>query len=111
MTMDSRRPDSDSDPDPDSNSDRRLHLLPFVRASHLAPDEKEGPVWLIDGLWMKGGVGILGGAPKSALCRARHNPDHPASRIMPRACLTSLRTRWIPGAGVPWTRHNHRLFR
>ena len=64
MTMDFRRPDCD--PDPDSNSDRRLHLLPFVRASHLAPDEKEGPVWLIDGLWMKGGVGILGGAPKSA---------------------------------------------
>jgi len=43
-----------------------LPLLPFVRASELAPDEKEGPAWLIDGLWMKGGVGILGGAPKSA---------------------------------------------
>jgi len=47
-------------------SDADKDLLPFVRASQLAPEEKGGPAWLIDGLWVKGGVGIIGGAPKVA---------------------------------------------
>ena len=44
----------------------RVELLPFVRASELAPEDKEGPGWLIEGLWVEGGVGLIGGAPKSA---------------------------------------------
>ncbi len=46
-------------------SDGDTDLLPFVRASQLAPEEKGGPVWLIEGLWVEGGVGLIGGAPKS----------------------------------------------
>jgi hypothetical protein len=38
-------------------------LLPVVRAAHL-DDAHEKPAWLIEGLWARAGVGILGGAPK-----------------------------------------------
>ena len=57
--------------------------LPVVRASDL-DTASHAPRWLIESLWTASGVGVLGGAPKSMLCRVRHNMDHPASRIMPR---------------------------
>lgn len=38
-------------------------LLPVVRAAHL-DDALEKPPWLVEGLWARAGVGILGGAPK-----------------------------------------------
>ena len=38
-------------------------LLPVVRAAHLEElrDERR---WLVDSLWARSGVGIIGGAPK-----------------------------------------------
>lgn len=38
-------------------------MLPVVRAAELG-DEEPGRAWLIDQLWARGAVGILGGAPK-----------------------------------------------
>lgn len=38
-------------------------LLPVVRAAHL-DEANEKPPWLVEGLWARAGVGILGGAPK-----------------------------------------------
>jgi AAA domain len=43
-----------------------LDLLPVVAACQLAPGEPKGPGWLVNGLWVHSGVGIIGGAPKSA---------------------------------------------
>ena len=40
--------------------------------------------WLIEGLWVAEGVGIVGGNPKAGLWCARHKPAHAASRLMPR---------------------------
>ncbi len=37
--------------------------LPIVRAADIA-DTEEGPRWLVEPLWARAGVGILGGAPK-----------------------------------------------
>ncbi len=37
--------------------------LPVVRAADIA-DTEEGPRWLVEPLWARAGVGILGGAPK-----------------------------------------------
>lgn len=43
-----------------------LDLLPVVPACELAPGEPKGPGWLVEGLWVQSGVGIIGGAPKCA---------------------------------------------
>lgn len=37
--------------------------LPVVRAADIA-DTEQGPRWLVEPLWARAGVGILGGAPK-----------------------------------------------
>ena len=37
--------------------------LPVVRAADIA-DSEDGPRWLIEPMWARAGVGILGGAPK-----------------------------------------------
>ncbi len=37
--------------------------LPVVRAADIA-DSEDGPRWLVEPLWARAGVGILGGAPK-----------------------------------------------
>jgi hypothetical protein len=58
--------------------------LPTCRAAALQTGGSQGIPWRIDQVWA-GGVGILGGPPKCALCRARHNAHYPAPRIMPRA--------------------------
>src|SRR3984893_14483965 len=38
--------------------------LPTVRAALLAEPEKDEEPWLIEGLWMREAVGIIGGEPK-----------------------------------------------
>ncbi len=60
-------------------------MQPFAvtRIAHIqAPDSDQR--WLVENLWAEQAVGFIGGTPKYGLCRARHNPDYPASRIMPR---------------------------
>lgn len=39
--------------------------LRVVQAAKLRSRELEQPVWLVDGLWGDGAVGVIGGAPKS----------------------------------------------
>ena len=39
------------------------HALPVVRAADIV-ETQEGPRWLVEPLWARSGVGILGGAPK-----------------------------------------------
>src|SRR5215472_13819806 len=41
-----------------------MKTLPTTRAAQLAPSETSAPEWLIDGLWSKEAVGIIGGEPK-----------------------------------------------
>jgi hypothetical protein len=72
----------------------RKSVQPFdtVKAADLSA--KTAPLaWLADGLFLKAGAGILGGSPKSCLCRARHKQHYAASGIMSRAsvCLPPLR--------------------
>jgi hypothetical protein len=57
--------------------------LPVVRAGELEiqPPEQR---WLFEGLWGRTAIGLIGGAPKCCLCRARHKQHHAASRVMPR---------------------------
>ena len=38
--------------------------LPTVRAALLAEAEKARDPWLVEGLWMREAVGIIGGEPK-----------------------------------------------
>ena len=60
-----------------------MNLLPVEPACRLnarQPEER----WLIESLWAHEAVGIVGGEPKSCLCRARHKHDHAASMVMPR---------------------------
>jgi hypothetical protein len=40
--------------------------LRVVRAAELPPRRPEQPLWLVEGLWGEGAVGVIGGAPKSA---------------------------------------------
>jgi hypothetical protein len=40
--------------------------LPFVQAAALCPDSPAGPAWLVEGLWIEEGVGMIAGPPKSA---------------------------------------------
>jgi hypothetical protein len=58
--------------------------LTVVRAADITAPNQTIPAWLVEHLWGSGAVGVIGGAPKTCLCRARHNPIHAASRIMPR---------------------------
>ena len=58
--------------------------LPTCRAAGLAP-LAPARRWLVEGLWGLEAVGIVGGEPKSCLCRVRHKPHHAVSRIIPRA--------------------------
>ncbi len=39
--------------------------LRVVQAAKLRPRGLEQPLWLVDGLWGDGAVGVIGGAPKS----------------------------------------------
>jgi len=73
--------------------------LPVQRASELElrPQEES---WLIQQLWGQAAVGIVGGAPKCCLCRARHKQHYPASRIMPRDIRMGLRPRRFPLANA-----------
>jgi hypothetical protein len=48
---------------------------------------------------------------QSVLCRARHNIDNAASRIMPRGGRAVLRRRRIPRSARVRCRHNQRLSR
>ena len=57
--------------------------LPVMRAGDL-PTQAPEHRWLIHDLWARQAVGLVGGHPKSCLCRARHKQDYAASRIMPR---------------------------
>jgi AAA domain len=41
-----------------------MKLLPTTRAAQLAAPETNEPEWLIEGLWSKEAVGIIGGEPK-----------------------------------------------
>jgi RecA-family ATPase len=45
-------------------SDDAVTPLPTTRASQLAQPETTEPAWLIEGLWSKEAVGIIGGEPK-----------------------------------------------
>src|SRR5438093_4861568 len=38
--------------------------LTVVRAADLAAPEQATPAWLVDDLWARGAVGVIGGAPK-----------------------------------------------
>ena len=60
-----------------------LDTLPVQRAAELEVQPPER-TWLIQDLWGLAAVGIIGGAPKCCLCRARHKQHYSASRIMPR---------------------------
>jgi hypothetical protein len=76
--------------------------LAVVRAADL--DEGDTlPRWLVDTLWARSAVGVLGGAPKCCLCRARHKQHHAASRVVPRGVGSFVVTAPIEA----WTtRHN-----
>jgi hypothetical protein len=74
----------------------RATPLPVARASDLDPRPPERR-WLIEGLWGDQAVGIVGGEPKSCLCRARDKQDHAASRVMPRG-LNDQGGLWIAHA-------------
>jgi hypothetical protein len=67
-----------------SIASEELHVL---RAAEIREQPADEPSWLVEPLWGAGAVGIIGGAPKSCLCRARHKQLHPARRIMPRQKL------------------------
>ena len=67
-------------------------VLPVVSAAELDEPDPDNR-WLISNLWARAGVGIIGGAPKCLLCRARHKRHHPASRIMPRESCRGMRRR------------------
>src|SRR5215831_2914539 len=41
-----------------------MKTLPTTRAAQLAPSETSAPEWLIEGLWSREAVGIIGGEPK-----------------------------------------------
>ena len=57
-----------------------LHIL---QVAQLPPPSSQHPAWLIENLWAHQAVGVIGGAPKCCLCRARHKQHYAASRIMP----------------------------
>ncbi len=60
-------------------------MNPFpVTPAHALDEVDEERPWLIQDLWADEAVGIIGGEPKCGLCRARHNPTHAASRVIPR---------------------------
>jgi hypothetical protein len=42
----------------------KMKRLPTVRAALLAVPEKNEDPWLVEGLWMREAVGIIGGEPK-----------------------------------------------
>ncbi len=73
--------------------------LPLCRAAELAV-QSNSEHWLIRSLWGYAAVGIIGGAPKCGLCRARHKPHYPASRIMPRDTGMGLGFRRFPLANA-----------
>ena len=60
-----------------------MTAFPVTRVAHIEGVDTSPP-WLIDTLWGDQAVGFIAGTPKTGLCRARHNPVHPASRVMPR---------------------------
>lgn len=62
-------------------------LLPVVRAARL-DDALEKPPWLIDGLWARAGVGILGGAPKC--CKSWLALDMALSIASNTSCLDTF---------------------
>jgi hypothetical protein len=48
------------------------------------PERPSENRWLVENLWTDRSVGLIGGAPKSLLCRTRHKRLHAASLVMPR---------------------------
>jgi hypothetical protein len=62
-------------------------LLPVVRAADL-DDHPDQPPWLIDKLWSRSGVGILGGAPKC--CKSWLGLDMAISVASATACVGAL---------------------
>jgi hypothetical protein len=48
------------------------------------PERPSENRWLVENLWTDRSVGLIGGAPKSLLCRVRHKRLHAASLVMPR---------------------------
>ena len=82
--------------------------LKVLRAAEIAPRPQDEPAWLIEGLWGAGAVGLIGGAPKCCLFRARNKQDHPARRVIPRHHAAAPFRRRIP---VSSARHNQRLSR
>lgn len=65
-------------------------LLPVVRAAHL-DDALDKPPWLIEGLWARAGVGILGGAPKC--CKSWLALDMALSIASNTSCLDTFVVR------------------
>jgi hypothetical protein len=62
-------------------------LLPVVRAAHL-DEANEKPPWLVEGLWARAGVGILGGAPKC--CKSWLALDMALSIASNTSCLDTF---------------------
>ncbi len=77
------KPEADEDQD----------ALPVVRAADL-DDGDTRPRWLIDTLWARAAVGVLGGAPKCRLSRARDKrhtfASHLAMRGVPLKVIQEL---------------------
>ena len=61
--------------------------LPVLRAAELEPETPERR-WLLRELWGLAAVGVIGGAPKCCLSRARHKQHYAAFRVMPRGWRT-----------------------
>ena len=47
-----------------ASSDPTIKPFPTVRAALLAELERNEEPWLVEGLWMREAVGIIGGEPK-----------------------------------------------
>lgn len=70
-----------------------MSILPVARACELAQDEPE-LCWLIDGLWAKSTVGIVGGEPKC--CKSFLALDIAVALTSGRPCLGKYS---VPGTG------------
>lgn len=68
--------------------------LPITRAAELTPADAT-PHWLIEGLWARAGVGIVGGAPKS--CKSWLALDMAVSLASDTLCLGAFAPQ-DPGA-------------
>jgi len=76
-----------------------FNVVPAAKLDKTSPEQR----FLINTLWAETGVGVIGGTPKSCLCRARHKHDHAASRIMPCTSVYPLQAGSVPHRR---TRHN-----